>query len=305
MKKISLSDALRFKIQNEWQYPVIGDFDIAVMLIELYRDKKAGPHELRVTRDSPEAFRFRPEIHRLLNSDILTESPWVASLYQPSWADASLKESVCFANPLCYVSHLSAMEVHGITNRMPSTTYFTSPDHATWKSTIARHRAIYLQDKRIPSDNELIAFVRYRDESPTESRKLRGKQRINLVKTNKWSERNAIQTQGYRVSTIGRTFLDMVSKPEYCGGMSHVISVFEEWGKLYKNQILMEASNYGNKIEKSRIGYLMEEIVGITNNSTLDDWAETAVQRGGSRRLNPHNSFEPTISERWCLSINV
>lgn len=37
------------------------------------------------------------------------------------------EEVVCSVDPFCYVSHLSAMEYHGLTNRMPTLLFISSP----------------------------------------------------------------------------------------------------------------------------------------------------------------------------------
>jgi predicted transcriptional regulator of viral defense system len=107
-----------------------------------------------------------------------------------------------------------------------------------------------------------------------------------------------------RVSTLGRTFLDMVRDPSICGGMRHCIDVYREHGAKYKSLIIDELNQHGTQIEKSRVGYLLEEVAGIVGNTSLEEWAKH-VQRGGSRKLDPSNEYEPIYSEKWCISLNV
>ena len=112
-----------------------------------------------------------------------------------------------------------------------------------------------------------------------------------------------IKGRKMRVSTVGRTFLDMVREPGNCGGMRHVIAVYSEFAKAYKDLIIDEVGRHGKKIEKSRAGYLLEEHCGIKDQRILD-WL-TDVQRGGSRKLDPHEEYSNEYSERWCISLNA
>jgi predicted transcriptional regulator of viral defense system len=107
-----------------------------------------------------------------------------------------------------------------------------------------------------------------------------------------------------RVSSIGRTFLDMLRKPDLCGGMNHVIDVFIEHAKPYLPLIINEIDRHGDKIEKVRAGYILEERCHIIENPKIDAWVVFA-QRGGSRVLDPTTPYWSTFSEKWCLSINV
>ena len=63
-----------------------------------------------------------------------------------------------------------------------------------------------------------------------------------------------------RVSTIGRTFLDMLRKPDYCGSMYHVAGIFKNNGQQYSKLIIDEIDRHGTNIEKARAGYLLEEV---------------------------------------------
>ena len=89
-----------------------------------------------------------------------------------------------------------------------------------------------------------------------------------------------------------------------CGGMRHCVEDYKEHGKIYKPLIIDELNQHGTQIEKTRVGYLLEEVVGITGDPALEEWA-SHVQRGGSRKLDPANEYEPVYSKKWCISINV
>ena len=97
--------------------------------------------------------------------------------------------------------------------------------------------------------------------------------------------------------------MDAVREPEYCGGMGHVIQVFEEFGKLHSKTIIDTAGRSGKEIEKARVGYLLEEYCGVRD-ERLEEWAEKTV-RGGSKKLDPSNEYSSEYSAKWNISINV
>ena len=106
-----------------------------------------------------------------------------------------------------------------------------------------------------------------------------------------------------RVSTLGRTFLDMPQQPDLCGGIRHVIELYEEHAHTCLSVILPEITQHGSKIDQARAGYILEEHCAITD-PAIDAWATDAML-GGSRRLDPQAEYAPVYSERWRLSLNA
>lgn len=118
-----------------------------------------------------------------------------------------------------------------------------------------------------------------------------------------WRAYKNVHEKVFRVSTIGRTFLDMLREPILCGGMRHVIEVWEEQAQIYLQAIVNEIDKNGLPIDKVRAGYILDEKLGLTND-IVETWTEYA-QRGGSRKLDPSEEYIPEWSERWCLSLNI
>ena len=139
-----------------------------------------------------------------------------------------VEELVCLADPLCHLSHLSAMQRWGLTNRSPTGIIFTRPDKPTARARLAEimenepgslpPKRFWLRSVKHPSS------VRDRDIRITESR----------------APGACIEMpdRPLRLATIGQTFLDMLQKPELCGGMSHVLDVFDEHAGHWCDEII-------------------------------------------------------------------
>jgi hypothetical protein len=86
-----------------------------------------------------------------------------------------------------------------------------------------------------------------------------------------------VEGRKLRVSTIGRTFLDMLRRLDYCGGMRHVMELFGTSAGQYRPPIIDELERHGNAIVKARAGYLLEE--------------HARIQDVGDRRLRAISFF--------------
>lgn len=214
------------------------------------------------------------------------------------------EQAICSLDPFCYISHLSAMAWHGLTNRMPRTLFVTRPSAGLWKQ---------LSDARLEQQLGDL-FPGYQQARLPVYRRLR-LQRVNRRPLNIWSSRRLdeayqaafkkVEQGAIRVATVGRCFLDMVREPDLCGGIYHVIEVFEEHGPANAEQLLTELDRHGNKLEQARAGYLLEQArPDLATNPVIEGWAAQAT-RGGSRKLDPSEDYAATYSERWALSINV
>ena len=112
-----------------------------------------------------------------------------------------------------------------------------------------------------------------------------------------------VQERSLRVSTIGRTFLDMIREPDLCGGIYHVLEVYADHASRYLRLIVDTVDRHGSKIEKVRVGYLLGERLGLAH-PTIETWRPLA-QRGGSQKLYAKAPYSPNFSEEWCLSLNI
>ncbi|WP_431112924.1 type IV toxin-antitoxin system AbiEi family antitoxin domain-containing protein [Variovorax paradoxus] len=206
-------------------------------------------------------------------------------------------EVACAVDPFAYVSHLSAMEYHGITDRFSKILYLSTPPDKEWKEQAAAR-----MDKDRKKQAQAYLFAELPSLRYQKFERVDG-MRVELMRRSHRGAFKIIKSPAIRVAMIGRTFLDMLREPEYCGGMQHVVDTYREYASKYLRLIIDEVSRHGKSIEQARAGYLLEEVCGL-NDPQIDDWA-SKVQRGGSRKLDPQEEYASVFSERWMLSLNV
>lgn len=280
--------------------PVITAYQLAVFLYKAYVDKKYKDIAIKSSALTLSKNIYKTKIERLCTIGILTPHPnfsvnQVFSIVGKKGFDAS--DVACSIDPFAYMSYLSAMAYHGITDRIPSILYVSTPAPPVWKDF-----ALLKMEKDL--DGSMQDFL---DAGLPSLKRIRmhklGKMPIRVHTSLHSGAYKVVKGRSIRVSTIGRTFLDMVRKPDLCGGMHHCIEVFRLYGRQYGRLIIDEVHQHGNNIEKSRVGYLLEEVCSIKQDR-IDEWAQH-VQRGGSRKLDPSHEYESTFSERWNISLNV
>lgn len=212
-------------------------------------------------------------------------------------SSASPAEVVCSLDPFAYVSHLSAMEHHGLTDRFPKILYMTRPPAAEWRKQAAARSAKDLGE-RLPFYEEagLPRLVPPKIASV-------GHTVIQFYERSQLGAFRLVAGSSLRVATIGRVFLDMLREPSLCGGIQHVIDIYQREAKRYLKFIVDEVDRHGQSIDKVRAGYLLTEVC-MLDEPLISDW-EKFAQRGGSRKLDPDGEYAPDFSARWQLSINV
>lgn len=206
-------------------------------------------------------------------------------------------EVACSVDPFAYVSHLSAMEYHGVTDRFPKTLYLSTPPDREWKE-----QASARMDKDLKERKEKYLAAKLPSLRFQKFERIDG-MRVELMRRSHRGAFKTIKSPPIRVAMVGRTFLDMLREPELCGGMQHVVDTYREYAVKYLKLLIDEVGKHGTSIEQARAGYLLETVCGLSD-PLIDTWA-SKVQRGGSRKLDPQAEYAPFFSERWALSVNV
>lgn len=297
---IAWRDALDLKIRQEFTLPVISNHGLAVILTQLLGKDEYEGRVIRRPRSGLNRDAFLSGRRALLERGalLLPERGLPQSLMRvPGRKDASPGEVMCAIDPFGHIAFLSAMEFHGLTNRLPKLLYFVTFDTASWR-TLAEQRMEHQLGGQLAAFHEAdLPPLQY-----SVIKRVNGVV-IETLRTKEAGHWRYAMDGAIRVTGIGRTFLDMIKRPDLCGGIRHVIEVFEEHAQMYLTPILAEFNTHGGKIDRVRAGYILNERCGI-DRPEIDAWvADTA--RGGSRKLDAQAEYASEFSEKWSLSINA
>lgn len=300
MSSIDLNQAATLTIAKH-QQPIITAYELGFALFKMIVEGSVNDQPLKLHTRNPERRHYRHAVNFLTSYGVLQEVRGVAS--QSTFSilgkddNTPAERIVCRIDPFSYLSHLTAMEFYGLTDRIPQTVYASSPNLREWKQ---------FANKKMQKDLGEMEDEYLRADFPrlvrTKMRKIRRRE-ISIFNRQHLGSFRTIRSSGVRVSTLGRTFLDMLREPDLCGGIRHVLSVYEGSATENIQLIVDDIDTHGTAIDKVRAGYVLSQRIGITH-PTIDSWKQFA-QRGGSRKLYAKNEYSPEYSEDWCLSLNV
>lgn len=280
--------------------PAITAYSLGRLVFEMFRAGNINGHPLRVSarmarRSDYYTIRKVLADRGLVQEDRSLPNTVLLVTRQDSPDPAAV---MCEADPFGFISHLTSMAYHGLSNRIPRVLFFTTLPPRLWSVAAAERMRKDLgeyYDAYLESGLPTLRRPRIQ--------RFQGNT-IDYVHTREVAGAFRVASEtGVRVSTIGRTFLDMLQRPELCGGMAHVIEVFEAHGRPHLPLIINELNSHGTKIDRVRAGYILEEHCEIQD-PRVEAWIKD-VQRGGSRKLDPAGEYASTFSDRWMLSINV
>lgn len=285
---------------SKYEHPTLTAYSLGVMVFNLYVSGAIEGHDLRVKNPLPERRHFTQVLDFFLSHGVLREVRGFShrSVFSVIGRhDEVATEVVCTADPFAYLSHLSAMEIHGLTDRLPQTVFISSPPSTPWRQ---------FADEQMHKD-----LGAHFDDYLSAGFPLLWRTRIDKVlghpvhtfQSVHLGAFKKLDPQGVRVATLGRTFLDMLRDPDLCGGIQHVLDVYRTHAKRYLGLIVGEAEQHGTAIDKVRAGYVLEELCHLES-ETVRTWTRFA-KRGGSRKLVAKNPYSSTYSEKWCLSLNA
>ena len=210
-----------------------------------------------------------------------------------SISDLPAEDIICLLDPTCYVSHLSAMQRWGLTDRSPRALLLTRPDRKAAAVELSAYRTEALgEDETNPFPSTIVGHPA----------RVRG-QAVRILESRSAGKHLRSRGSSVRLSTIGQTFLDMLQRPDLCGGMYHVLDVWQEHAETHLPEIVAAVETASSRIVKSRAGYILEERQGLHHRG-IERWKKSG-QRGGSRKLDPSKDFAPTYSATWMISLNV
>ncbi len=240
---------------------------------------------------------------RLLRNEVIEQdADFRSGVYRLVGAPELTAEiACCLVDPFCYVSHLSAMQHYGLSDRSPIDLSLTTPDLPVWnvrrdeKMRTDLEPMLQLDPKH--GRAEWVALVRYGFADKVRSRSV-------VRHETKYPDAPIdIRDEPTRIASIGRTFADMLADPAWCGGMHHILDIWAESAATYLEEIVSAIDSSPSAIVKVRAGYLLQERLNLAH-PRIESWKVFAA-RGGSRKLDPERPFAPIFSEAWMLSLNA
>lgn len=286
---------------GELEQPVVTSYQLGLIMFNLYKAKNyKGESIASLQKQYPDSRTYNKTLGQLQEEGILTSYkglPEKSAFSLLGRSHDSVEDIACTVDPFCYISHLSAMEYHGLTNRIPNKLFISSPPPKQW--------IVYADEKMAKDLKEDLVI--YNQNNMPKLRRTRlekiDRKEIHRFSSVHWGAYKNVKGRTMRVSTIGRTFLDMLRNPELCGGINHILEVFDDHAENYLRLVVDEIHQHGAPIDKVRAGYILDERLGLAFEE-MKDWLKSA-QRGGSRKLDASSEYEHVWSEKWCLSLNV
>lgn len=273
--------------------PVLSQFNLFRFVWRMYRESPCKGLYLRSKTPSQVDYVRLRSILR--DADVIgTDRDYGRRVMRVlSISDLPAEDIICLLDPTCYVSHLSAMQRWGLTDRSPRALLLTRPVRKAAAEELRSYRTKTLgEDETNPFPSTIVGH-------PTH---VRG-QAVRILESRSAGAYLKSRGSDLRLSTIGQTFLDMLQKPDLCGGMHHVLDVWAEHAETYLPEVVSAVEPAASEIVKSRAGYILEERLGLRHRH-IEHW-KALGQRGGSRKLDPARGFAPTYSDTWMISINV
>lgn len=292
-----LGEALREALETREQ-PVITPYELFQEMRKLYKSGR----KLWLRNPVPDEEDLERMRLQLRDAKVLTpDRDFKVGVYRIIANGDRPAEEICgIVEPSCYISHLSAMARYGLTDRRPAELHLTMPDLKTvkqlWNEVFEKD---YSEDELNTLSPDQLVKPSPRTVFP---KKVRGQQ-VRVTRTAHPGASTRLRGGYARIATVGQVFSDMLEDPDACGGMKHVMEVWEEHATSYLNEIVEAVDTRPKKITKVRAGYLLDEFLGASD-PRVESWVQYA-QRGGSSLLNPSAEFESEFSEKWMLSLNV
>lgn len=276
--------------------PVITDYELGKVIYSLYRKRSYKGQKIRLSKDLPDQEDYKSAVKKLLASGILSEHTGfslgrVYKILSPK--EASNQEIICAIDPFAYISHFSAMEYHGLTDKVVKTIFYSTLPQKEWRQAAKDKLSKELEDTGEYNLPHLVYL----------SPKKLGKNLVYCFRTKTAGSYQNVVDSNLRVAKIGRVFLDMLQKPDLCGGIYHVLEIYRDHANRYLDSIIAVVNNHGKDVDKVRVGYVLEERCAITD-KRIDEWKRFA-QRGGSRKLDSSRPYANDFSSTWSLSLNI
>ena len=210
--------------------PVVTDYHLGNLVFRLYQAKTYRGEALdRLQKEVLERADYTRLRDGLVTDGVLQRTKEVPNkdVFVVLGQDqAAAEDIICCVDPFCYLSHLSAMEYHGLTDRLPKLLFVTSLPQSQWGAQAT---------ERMQKDLGAEGLTAYLQAGLPPLRRLRldkiQRKTLSLHTSAQCDPGAYVTVQGKprRVATIGRTFRDMLREPDLCGGCRWLPKPADSW----------------------------------------------------------------------------
>ncbi|MCC5833425.1 MAG: hypothetical protein JJU20_01715 [Opitutales bacterium] len=278
--------------------PIATAYDIFQEMRALY----ASDRKLMLRKKLPDHDELDKVRRQLMDANVLdNDEDFKQNTYRIiSNGDGSAEDVCCIADRFCFISHLSAMARYGLTDRRPHILQLTAPNPKILHKFVGETlQSDYGAETLLTLEEDQIVKPPARTKFPG---KVRGRE-VSVMQSAHPGASQQLRGCFSRIGTIGQVFASMLEEPDLCGGMKHVLEIWQEHAQIYLDDIIEAIGSRPKGITKVRAGYILDELIGIED-PRIEQWTRHA-QRGSSRLLNPSATYESKFSEKWMLSLNV
>lgn len=291
--RANLAEATSAKLDTLGK-PIISEHELFSIIWDIYQKRLAK----NLRGDYPSRPRYVRTRTMLKDAGVIRQDHDYGRFWRiMSVSDQPADSIVCIADPYCYISHMSAMQKYGLTNRRPEALFITSPTDAIVQSW--NYKKFLDQYGNVPENLEIyiepITLIHHPN--------LVRRRLVSQIKTVLYGDWRKVRGSEERIASIGQVFLDMLEEPSKCGGMRHIIEVWQEHALKYLGQIIETVDICKKPILKIRAGYILDELMHVEH-PLIQSW-ERFAQRGGSRVLESGRPYSEPYSEKWMLSVDV
>lgn len=277
--------------------PLITEYSLYNLAHPILRDGTHRNDKVRMVPSQWQRHQLKAMIRTLTKNKVLApDGDFKAGAWHVvgSLAAASAEDAICLVDPFAYISHLSAMQRYGLTDRSPEALHMTTPVRALW-TTMRNERMSRLDWDLNKDEKPLLARIGF---GPVVRRRP-----VTLHESSHPSPTIDIAGERARIASVGHVFVNMLDQPWLCGGMAHVLDCYDRHAENWINEIVDAVNAVDSPIIKVRAGYIIDELLGLSMDK-VESWTACA-QRGGSRKLDPKAPYGNVYSEKWMIALNA
>lgn len=301
-------------IKDEYELDVISRQQLFLKYLEIGLQNSIGQQNKKITNKN-----FYKLCDYLIHEKILigfnhTTRGYTYFIKKGSKPTSEMAISALY--PYGFLSHLTAMKLYGIGNTQTSGIYFTCLERKDWKDQCLKEiRKRFknfevtksISNEYIEINGLILSTQSILDPYPHQSILEEAGSTKTIIITNK---KKLVESEWWNqchLQNVVDLYLDMLRTPHYCGGISHVLSIYRNNflnDKELLQEVIKSLTKNGSIIDRARFGYIFDKVLHLQTQE-INKWKEEQQgKRGGSRKLFSNFDFDSTFDEEWNLSIN-